>query len=185
MNSSSIPPGRPGDAAPGQGISDEQVLFTRRKFTPSEDAKLRSLVPRHGEINWHTIATYFTSRTPRQLRERWKHYLAPTVNTGPWTFEEDWLLVQKTNELGPVWAYLTQFFDGRSDMALKNRFLGLQRRMAAVRPPPSLILPSFAATVGPWMNPREQIVFPLPEPMRFTGFGTAPWPARPQLMGTI
>lgn len=43
----------------------------------------------------------------------------------PWTKEEDDLLEQKFNEMGPHWAKMAAFFPGRTDVNLKNRWSSL------------------------------------------------------------
>lgn len=101
----------------------------KSKFNFDEDAKLRQLVTQLGEHNWPLIASQMPYRNLRQCKERWYHYLAPTINTAPFTQEEDQLLVEKYNELGAKWVKLASFFPNRTDIIVKNRFLVLSRRM--------------------------------------------------------
>jgi hypothetical protein len=96
----------------------------RRKlrFSPKEDAVIMSAKMADPPESWNTIAKRLKRRTARQCRDRWMQYLAPEINSGPWTPEEDQLLVDKINEIGTIWVAMKPSFKGRSDIALKNRW---------------------------------------------------------------
>jgi hypothetical protein len=66
-------------------------------------------------------------RNARQCRERWKHYLEPSINRGEWTEAEDDLLVSKHRELGPKWSQISAFFVSRTAVDLKNRYQRIKR----------------------------------------------------------
>ena len=95
---------------------------SRRNFTKEEDARLLYLVEHFGTKNWHIIAEMMPFRNIRQCRDRFRNYLSPEINLKPWTLEEDLLLASKYKELGPKWVQISQFFQGRSDNNLKNRW---------------------------------------------------------------
>lgn len=100
----------------------------KQKFSPDEDQRLIQLVSTY-DTDWKTIANLLgNNRNPRQCRERYVNYLSPTVNHGPWTGEEDQLLMQKYAELGSKWVLISQYFNNRTDVQLKNRFNLLNRR---------------------------------------------------------
>jgi hypothetical protein len=101
----------------------------RSKFTPEEDAQICDLVKIHGDSNWSYIASYLPGRNVRQCRERWRHYLMPSLVNTPFSEEEDATLQDKYKELGPHWKQIASFFVGRTDITLKNRWLFLNRRM--------------------------------------------------------
>ncbi|OHS94678.1 r2r3-MYB transcription factor [Tritrichomonas foetus] len=94
----------------------------RNTFTPEEDKSLNKLVIKYGENNWHKVARKMPRRDVRQCRERWFNYLSPLVVNGKWTQEEEGLLIEKVHEYGRKWKYLTQFFPGRTDINIKNRY---------------------------------------------------------------
>jgi hypothetical protein len=73
-------------------------------------------------LNWDVVAQQFNGRTARQCRERWLHYLCPTVRTGEWTVEEDERLVALVNAHGRSWSVLSGLFEGRSENDIKNRW---------------------------------------------------------------
>lgn len=95
---------------------------TRQKFTAEEDARLSELVRIHGNRAWKKIASIMKTRTTRQCRERYINYLSPNVTNGPWSAQEDSLLVEKVHEMGPKWSKIAKFFQNRSDVNIKNRY---------------------------------------------------------------
>jgi hypothetical protein len=100
------------------------------KFTAADDEQLRELVEQFGDSDWLLISDQMNGRNARQCRERWINYLAPSLNNGPWTPEEDMLLLQKYRELGCKWVHIAKFFPQRTDAMVKNRFNRIQRRDA-------------------------------------------------------
>lgn len=95
----------------------------REKFLPEEDDKLRELVDKYGINAWDTIAECMNGRNARQCRERWKHYLSSSRGKAPWTDEEDKLLLEKMEELGPKWTKIATFFQDRTDIQIKTRWM--------------------------------------------------------------
>jgi hypothetical protein len=112
--------------APTQHPSKDGVR--RCKFTTEEDTQLTEFVKTYGNNDWFTIACLLPGRTARQCRERWNHYLSPTVSCTPFTPWEDALLAQKYAEFGPKWKAIAASFEGRTDIHVKNRWLFLARR---------------------------------------------------------
>ena len=99
----------------------------RVNFTEAEDAKLIELVNQFGDVEWMKIADNMPGRNIRQCRERWLNYLSPDLDKGPWTREEDNLLLQKYQEIGPKWKAISTLFPKRTDISLKNRMHKLVR----------------------------------------------------------
>lgn len=100
----------------------------RHVFSLEEDATLKSLVDKYGE-DWELVASKMKNRNPRQVRDRYVNYLAPYVDVSPFTQEEDQRILEKVEEIGPRWLFMRQFFNKRSEIALKNRWLLLERKM--------------------------------------------------------
>lgn len=100
----------------------------RSKFTKCEDILLVNLVNELGTRDWDAIAARIPNRNSRQCRERYTNYLSPNISHEPWSPEEDILLEQKLQELGPKWVNISKFFKNRTDTMLKNRWLVLSRR---------------------------------------------------------
>ena len=95
------------------------------KWSTREDNKLRQLVIIFGNNNWRELAKKMDGRNSRQCRERWQYYLNPYINRGIWTKEEDKLILQKRDELGPKWMDIQKFFPFRTDAMIKNRYRAL------------------------------------------------------------
>ena len=97
------------------------IQTKKHPFSVEEDLEILQFVQVHGTKNWRLIASQL-NRSPKQCRERWNGHLNPTINKGPWSFEEDLILAQKQNELGNKWAQISKFLPGRTDTIVKNRW---------------------------------------------------------------
>ena len=107
----------------GSNIMTSVVKKNQRKaFSPAEDFRLTQLVQLHGQDKWETIAFFMEGRSARACRERWKLFLTPGLINGPWSHEEDKLLIQLYNEIGPKWKQISAYFNGRSECNIKNRW---------------------------------------------------------------
>jgi hypothetical protein len=91
------------------------------------------LVETFGSSDWAAIADRMPGKNQRQCRERWINYLSPTLNSAPWTRDEDFQLIQKYHELGPKWVQIMSPFPARTDSMMKNGFNKLQRREHKMR----------------------------------------------------
>ena len=105
----------------------------RKNFSAVEDELLATLVKRMGPGNWDIIASHLPDRTARQCRDRWKFYLCPSVNRDPWSREEDRLLFNLFQELGPKWSVMCQHFQNRSLNNIKNRWHSVTRKVRAAK----------------------------------------------------
>lgn len=115
-------------AGPGEG----RAPTAKRKFASEEDEVIRRMVRECGPDAWSAIADSLVSRSARQCRERWKHYLAPGLNIGPWAPHEDVILREQFAIFGPKWSAIREALPGRSDVAVKNRWALLSK--ATTRP---------------------------------------------------
>lgn len=109
--------------------SNSKKSHPRSTFTENEDKILRKLVKKYGTYDWQLISNHLPGRNPRQCRDRWKNYLSPEVVNGPWTKDEERLLVVKYEEFGPCWKKIAEFFPTRSDINIKSRWNMMQRRL--------------------------------------------------------
>lgn len=101
---------------------ESSANLLRMKFSPAEDEILKNAVQKIGARKWSAIASYLPGRTARQCRDRFQNYLKPNLTNGPWSHDEDTLLLQKVKEYGSSWSKISQFFNGRSPNNLKNRY---------------------------------------------------------------
>ncbi|KAK8891111.1 hypothetical protein M9Y10_028316 [Tritrichomonas musculus] len=97
----------------------------RTRFTKAEDELLKQLVNSQEQPNWNEIAIHMKHRTARQCRERYNNYLRPNLINGPWTPEEDELLIDLYDKYGPKWALISQSFNSRSPVNIKNHHSSL------------------------------------------------------------
>lgn len=108
----------------------------KKPFTFEEDEILLNLVNSLGDKkDWILISFYMKkynfNRTSRQCRDRYVHYLDPKIaSTSPWTSEEDNLLIKTVEKHGKKWKLMENIFPGRSEVALRNRYHLLLRKMA-------------------------------------------------------
>ena len=65
-----------------------------RHWTKEEDEQLKLAVTKYGEMSWKLIAAQVPSRSHVQCLQRWKKALDPRLVKGPWSEEEDQLLVR-------------------------------------------------------------------------------------------
>lgn len=77
-----------------------------KPWSPAEAETLRTLVEAHGATNWLFIASHLPGRTDLQCMQQWFQVLDPAIikGKGSWSAEEDTLLAQKVEELGPKWT---------------------------------------------------------------------------------
>lgn len=102
-----------------------QETSQRTRFTKEEDELLKQLVNSQEQPNWNEVARYMKKRTARQCRERYNNYLRPNLVNGPWSKEEDELLIQLYEKYGPKWSLISQSFNSRSPVNVKNHHSSL------------------------------------------------------------
>lgn len=103
-----------------------------------------SLVKQFGEGHWSPIARALnealnksesTGRIGKQCRERWNHHLSPGLRKGPWTPEEEAMVVDAHKRFGNRWSDIARCISGRSENAVKVRCRQFPRRLAALASP--------------------------------------------------
>uniref|UniRef100_A0A3B4AQ23 Small nuclear RNA activating complex, polypeptide 4 n=1 Tax=Periophthalmus magnuspinnatus TaxID=409849 RepID=A0A3B4AQ23_9GOBI len=98
----------------------------KRTWTREEDAQLRALVDkmRIGNFIPYTQMCYFMEdRLPGQLLYRWSQVLDPKLKRGPWSPEEDQLLLAAIEKYGAKhWWKIRYEVPGRTDCACRDRY---------------------------------------------------------------
>ena len=108
-----------GNFSPICNTSESSTL--RKRFSPQEDMLIKNLAL-NKELSWDDIAKRLPGRTGRQCRDRYNNYLNKLVIHKEWSPEEDKIIIQKYKELGPRWAQISNFLEGRSGNNVKNRW---------------------------------------------------------------
>jgi hypothetical protein len=103
-----------------------QTSKGKNKFTYEEDLIISWFVREHGP-NFMNIQLFVPNRTAKQCREKWKNYLDPTIKQEAFSREENTLLIEKYFEKKGKWSLIAKFFNGRTDVKLKNQFDYLKR----------------------------------------------------------
>ena len=107
----------------------EKRGYIRIMFTKEEDERLLALVEKYPD-NWKSIAREMGNRSVRQCKERYNHYLSPSIKREEWTKEEDDILLLKVSDHGKRWKLFEYFFKGRTEIDIRNRYNVLMRRKA-------------------------------------------------------
>jgi len=104
----------------------------RSKFSSLDDKKLSDLVASYGTRDWVKIASFMTTKSSRQCRERYIHYLDPMIKNDPWTKENDDRLLELFPTIGTRWKQYMIYFPGKSTISIKNRWSSISRRKPKV-----------------------------------------------------
>ena len=99
----------------------------KKVFTVEEDNRLIELHSIYKD-NWKKISDLMPKRTIRQCKERYFHYLSPDISQSQWTEDEDELLIKKVNLFGKKWKSFENFFKGRIEISIRNRWNMLERK---------------------------------------------------------
>ncbi|KAF8115884.1 hypothetical protein N665_0025s0327 [Sinapis alba] len=96
---------------------------TRGQWTAEEDEILTKAVHSFKGKNWKKIAEFFKDRTDVQCLHRWQKVLNPELVKGPWTKEEDEMIVQLIQKYGPKkWSTIARFLPGRIGKQCRERW---------------------------------------------------------------
>jgi hypothetical protein len=72
-------------------------------------------------------------RTARQCRDRYKNYLMESLVNAPWSPEEDAILLDRFQLLGPKWVEIGKLLHGRSGNNVKNRWYKHLKKASVVQ----------------------------------------------------
>nr|XP_002119476.1 myb-related protein B-like [Ciona intestinalis] len=108
-----------------QGIacSGNSKRNAKTRWSPEEDERLKSLVDKHGVDDFQKVSSYFTDRSDIQCLQRWQKVLSPELIKGPWTKDEDELVVELVKKYGPKkWSLISKHLKGRIGKQCRERW---------------------------------------------------------------
>jgi hypothetical protein len=98
------------------------MTSTNRRWTKEEDAILTETVQTHGK-QWGLIAGHLQQRTASQVAARWEKCLDPAIHKGPFTPDEDQLIINFVAQNGPrTWPQITSILPHRSAKQCRERW---------------------------------------------------------------
>ncbi|XP_041002904.1 transcription factor MYB3R-1-like isoform X2 [Juglans microcarpa x Juglans regia] len=96
---------------------------TTGKWTAEEDEVLRRAVEHYKGKSWKKIAAYFKDRTDVQCLHRWQKVLNPELVKGPWSKEEDQMIIELVNRYGAKkWSTIAEALPGRIGKQCRERW---------------------------------------------------------------
>jgi hypothetical protein len=97
-------------------------LLHKGSWTRHEDELIIRHVQGNGCRGWAKLAKLLPGRIGKQCRERWFNHLDPQISHGPWTQEEDQILLNLHEQYGNSWSKIASQMPTRSDNMIKNRW---------------------------------------------------------------
>lgn len=127
------------------------VGVRKNRWTPEETEHLREVVAKHGAKSWTKIASLIPGRNAKQCRERWSTYCDPEFTRDKWTAEEEDHLMELHKTYGNRWSSFSRFLNNRSPVAIRNRWMCINRRapVSQAENPPSRDTGNEAVRVKP------------------------------------
>ncbi|KAK4418680.1 Transcription factor R-1 [Sesamum alatum] len=95
---------------------------SKGNWTVEEDDVLRDAVQRYNGKRWKKVAECLPGRTGVQCLHRWQKVLSPDLVKGPWTKEEDNLLIELVQKLGKRWCEIAGHLPGRIGKQCRERW---------------------------------------------------------------
>ena len=98
-------------------------------WTEQEDEMLRKIVLENTEIKWAKISNEFnrvfvsSCKSKTQCYKRWQNVIRPSLKKGPWTLEEDAIIVKMVKQHGTGnWTSISKKLPGRIGKRCQERW---------------------------------------------------------------
>ncbi|XP_020571175.1 transcription factor MYB3R-3 isoform X1 [Phalaenopsis equestris] len=113
----------PVTSSPNHRRTSGPIRRAKGGWTPNEDETLRHAVELHKGRNWKKIAESVPGRTEVQCLHRWQKVLNPKLIKGPWTPEEDNVIIELVAKYGPTkWSVIAGSLPGRIGKQCRERW---------------------------------------------------------------
>jgi len=91
-------------------------------WTKDEDKILINLAFLFKQKSWTKVSKEFPNKTPAQCRARFKR-IRPGIIKGPWSHDEDMLIISLASKHGKNWALISKSMQTRNGKQIRDRFL--------------------------------------------------------------
>uniref|UniRef100_K3WIN3 Myb-like DNA-binding protein n=1 Tax=Globisporangium ultimum (strain ATCC 200006 / CBS 805.95 / DAOM BR144) TaxID=431595 RepID=K3WIN3_GLOUD len=112
---------KPRDAQRVRAEADKAGTFSKR-WTPEQDEALRQAVNDLGQRNWMAVAERVPGRDNAQCLQRWNKVLKPGLVKGPWSVDEDNLLMETMLKGYDSWRQVAAHIPGRTAKQCRERW---------------------------------------------------------------
>ncbi|KAL3660411.1 hypothetical protein V7S43_014564 [Phytophthora oleae] len=93
-----------------------------KRWTPEQDEALKRAVAELGHRNWMAVAERVPGRDNAQCLQRWNKVLKPGLVKGPWSVEEDALLMEMMLKGYDNWRQVSNSIPGRTAKQCRERW---------------------------------------------------------------
>jgi hypothetical protein len=127
LGSTSTPPSQQYsriDSSNFDAIKRNHKVYYRRTWTLEEDKRLIEYIKANGAKDWGKAAKAVKTKTNNQCSQRWNKALDPSIKKGPWSMQEDRLLIELVQQYGYKWKRISKQVPGRTGKQCRDRYTG-------------------------------------------------------------
>ncbi|GJR92537.1 transcription factor MYB41-like protein [Tanacetum coccineum] len=141
----------------GRAPCCEKTGLKRGPWTQEEDQLLVDYIKNNGHGSWRSLPKLAgLLRCGKSCRLRWTNYLRPDIKRGPFSPEEEKLVIQLHAILGNRWAAIAAQLPGRTDNEIKNLWnTHLRKRLLSVGIDPQTHEPTSISS--PFLGPLKRL----------------------------